>query len=93
MATGSTPVRGRPYPLETDAPDVAADIHTLALNLDQVPNLGTGTTMPTTGLVAGDEFRKTTRYRLGDHNTSGGMVHNRRLLRACDTHARRPCVA
>lgn len=60
MATGSTPVRGRPYPLETDAPDVAADMHTLALNLDQVGNITSGTTLPVTGMVAGDEFRLTT---------------------------------
>lgn len=60
MATGSTPVRGRPYPLETDAPDVAADMHTLALNLDQVPNLTSGTTLPVSGMMRGDEFLLTT---------------------------------
>lgn len=60
MATGSTPVRGRPYPLETDAPDVAADMHALALNLDQVPNVTSGTTLPSSGMVAGDEFMLTT---------------------------------
>jgi hypothetical protein len=60
MATGSTPVRGRPYPLESDAPDVAADMHTLALNLDQVGNVSSGTTLPVSGMVAGDEFHLTT---------------------------------
>lgn len=33
----STPLRGRPYPLEGDSPDVASDIHNLALNLDTSP--------------------------------------------------------
>lgn len=60
MASGTTPVRGRPYPLETDTPDVAADIHSLALNLDQVGNITAGTTLPGSGMVAGDEFQLTT---------------------------------
>lgn len=37
MATGTTPVQGWPFPLETDTPDVAADVHSLALALDIVP--------------------------------------------------------
>jgi len=43
MATGSTPVWARPYPLESDGPDVAADIHSLALNLENVPTSNQGT--------------------------------------------------
>jgi hypothetical protein len=40
MASGSTPVQARPYPLESDVPDVAADLHALALSLENVsPNL------------------------------------------------------
>lgn len=40
MASGSTPRKGYPYPLETDTPDVAADIHALALALDGDPSRG-----------------------------------------------------
>ncbi|MGZ4530796.1 MAG: phage tail protein [Mycobacteriaceae bacterium] len=43
MGSGLTPVRSRPYPLETDTPDVAADLHTLALNLDSSPIVSAGT--------------------------------------------------
>jgi hypothetical protein len=60
MSTLLTPLRSRPYPGEFEAPDVAADLHTLALNLDQVPNITSGTTLPVTGMVAGDEFKLTT---------------------------------
>lgn len=60
MATLTTPLRSRPYPAETEAPDVAADLHALALNLDQVPNITSGTTLPVSGMVAGDEFLLTT---------------------------------
>lgn len=36
MGTLTTPVQAWPYPAETDAPDVAADLHALALALDVV---------------------------------------------------------
>ena len=39
----TTPLRSRPFPLETDSPDVASDIHNLALNLDTAPIVGQGT--------------------------------------------------
>lgn len=39
----TTPVQSWPYPLETDAPDVAADMHSLALALDNVPKRLSGT--------------------------------------------------
>jgi hypothetical protein len=37
MGSGLTPTQSWPYPLETDTPDVAADMHALALALDVVP--------------------------------------------------------
>lgn len=37
MASLTTPIWGRPYPAETDLPDVAADLHSLALSLETVP--------------------------------------------------------
>lgn len=39
----NTPVKSWPYPLESDVPDVASDIHALALALDNVPNCWAGT--------------------------------------------------
>jgi hypothetical protein len=46
MASGSTPRLALPYPLETDTPDVAADIHSLATALDGLPSRG-ATNIPT----------------------------------------------
>jgi len=43
MASGKTPLRNRPYPFETDAPDVAADIKSLALSVDTTPTATVGT--------------------------------------------------
>lgn len=60
MASGSTTLRGRPYPLNTDAPQVATDVQALATNLDQVANVTSGSTLPVSGMVAGDEFLLTT---------------------------------
>lgn len=37
MASGSTPIWGRPYPLNTDAPNVHTDIQALATSLETVP--------------------------------------------------------
>jgi hypothetical protein len=64
MASGRTTVHHRPYPLETDAPDVAADIEALANSLEGAPNVGVGTlaSLPETiwpsgaPLVAGDRY-------------------------------------
>lgn len=58
MASDKTPLRQRPYPAETDAPDVAADIQALALSLDNAPNVTQGTlaNRPSTGMVAGDRY-------------------------------------
>jgi hypothetical protein len=36
MGSGLTPTQSWPYPLETDTPDVASDLHALALALDVV---------------------------------------------------------
>jgi hypothetical protein len=53
----STPLRQRPYPLESDTPDVASDIHNLALNLDTSPVVGQGvlSARPASG-VAGNRY-------------------------------------
>ena len=53
MASGSTAVRGLPYPLETDTPDVAADIESLANAVDTHPNATSGllAALPTGGSV------------------------------------------
>lgn len=56
MASGQTALRKRPFPEESDAPDAAADMQQLATNLDQVANVNTGASLPTTGMVIGDEF-------------------------------------
>lgn len=42
MASGTTPVRKRPIPLESDTPDAAADISALGDSLDEAPNVGVG---------------------------------------------------
>lgn len=41
--SGTTPIRARPYPELSDAPDVATDIQALADNLDTAPTVGVGT--------------------------------------------------
>lgn len=58
MASDLTPLRNRPYPAESDVPDVAADIKALALSLEHAPNVAQGTlaTRPTTGMAAGDRY-------------------------------------
>lgn len=53
MATGSTPVWGRPYPNESDNPDVAADMKSLALSLETTPLFPTTATSSRTS-VAGE---------------------------------------
>jgi len=60
MATGLTPLRARPYALESDAPDVAADSHQYALAIETVHNTTEGTTLPVSGMVYGDELQLTT---------------------------------
>ncbi len=58
MASGTTPVKAWPYPLETDTPDVAADMHSLALGLDVVGKTSKGTlaSKPSSGMTAGDRY-------------------------------------
>jgi microcystin-dependent protein len=57
LASDTTPLRGRPYPAESDTPDVAADVKLLALALDKTPNVSEGTlaSRPTAG-AAGDRY-------------------------------------
>jgi hypothetical protein len=50
MSSLITPVWGRPYPSESDVPDVAADLHSLALSLESVPLFPTTATTSRTGV-------------------------------------------
>jgi microcystin-dependent protein len=70
MASGSTPLRGRPWPEETDSPDVSSDIHALALSLDTAPVVGQGTlaSRPTAS-VAGNRY-----YVSGDSTPANNGV-------------------
>jgi hypothetical protein len=56
----TTPIRGRPFPNESDTPDVASDLHSLALNLDAAPDISSGllAAMPSgmSTLPKGDEY-------------------------------------
>jgi hypothetical protein len=51
MATGNTAIWGRPHPLESDTPDVAADITALANSLETVPLYPTAAATSRTGVV------------------------------------------
>lgn len=59
MASGTTPVKGWPYPLESDVPDVAADIHSLALSHEHLANCWVGSLAgrsAVTTQTAGDRY-------------------------------------
>lgn len=57
MASGKTPLRGYPYPLETDVPDAAADLQALATSLDNAPVSGQGVlSARPASKVAGNRF-------------------------------------
>ena len=71
MASGTTPVKAWPYPLETDTPDVAADMHSLALALDVVgkSTVGTLAQRPSSGMTAGDSH-----FVTGDATASNNNI-------------------
>lgn len=70
MASGRTALRGLPYPLETDTPDVAADMASLANALDTRPLVGQGALAGRPpSAVAGNRY-----YVSGDSdNTQNGI--------------------
>jgi hypothetical protein len=80
MGSGSTTLRARPYPLSTDAPTVSSDLEALAVNLDTVADNGSGTTLPVSGMVIGDEFFLTTTSVWYKYNGSGWQFQNLRQV-------------
>lgn len=70
MASGHTPLRSYPYPLETDTPDVAADMQSLAVALDNAPVVKQGTLAARpASAVAGNRY-----LVQGDPNTSNNGI-------------------
>jgi hypothetical protein len=51
MASDTTPIWGRPYPAESDSPDVAADIKAFALSMEGTPLYPTTAATSRTGLA------------------------------------------